>query len=263
MNKRIFIIRAWVIILPLTIFISGCCINVTDIFKAKYTRTYQDHVHANNANKCKIENNIGSIIITGSDVDEFEINAEITVKAQSKEKARKFAEQVAIETELSEDNTILIKVDKPEDLAERNLSIKLNVTAPRKIDLYCSIHVGNIKIANIQGQIRASSEVGSITCENVTNDVELHTNVGSIDVTYTSDASETFQASVTTNVGSINFTAPQELSAKIDASTNIGSITTAKPLTVVGKIGKSVKGTIGSGQGKIHLTTNVGSITIK
>ncbi|MFC1794513.1 DUF4097 family beta strand repeat-containing protein, partial [Planctomycetota bacterium] len=62
--------------------------------------------------------------------------------------------------------------------------------------------------------------------------------------------------------GSIEFNAPAQLSAHIDASTNVGSVNTARPITVVGKVGKSVKGTIGAGDGKVRLKTNVGSIKI-
>ncbi|MHC4597279.1 MAG: DUF4097 family beta strand repeat-containing protein [Planctomycetota bacterium] len=70
-------------------------------------------------------------------------------------------------------------------------------------------------------------------------------------------------ADITTNVGSIEFTGPSELSAELSASTNVGSVKTSKPVTVVGKLGRSIKGTIGSGDGKISLRTNVGSIEIK
>jgi len=49
----------------------------------------------------------------------------------------------------------------------------------------------------------------------------------------------------------------------LNVSSNIGSIKTNKPVTVVGKLSKSIKGTIGSGEGKISLRTNVGSIEIK
>ncbi len=70
-------------------------------------------------------------------------------------------------------------------------------------------------------------------------------------------------AVITTNVGSIEFAAPAQLSAQVNASTNVGSVKTDKPITVVGKVGKSINGTIGAGEGKIRLETNVGSIHIK
>ena len=67
---------------------------------------------------------------------------------------------------------------------------------------------------------------------------------------------------VETDVGSIEFTAPPQLSAQVHASTNVGSVKTAKLITVVGNVGKSIKGTTGSGEGKVLLKTNVGSIEI-
>jgi len=68
---------------------------------------------------------------------------------------------------------------------------------------------------------------------------------------------------VSTSDGSITFDAPSGLSAVVQASTNDGSIHTSLPLTVEGKVGKSLRGTAGDGQGKITLKTHDGSITIK
>jgi hypothetical protein len=49
----------------------------------------------------------------------------------------------------------------------------------------------------------------------------------------------------------------------VDADTDVGSIRTDLPLTVKGKIGKSLHGTIGAGEGKLYLRTDVGSIRIR
>ena len=54
-----------------------------------------------------------------------------------------------------------------------------------------------------------------------------------------------------------------ELSATIDASTTDGSIHTSLPITVEGKVGKSLTGRIGGGEGKIYLRVHEGSITIR
>jgi DUF4097 and DUF4098 domain-containing protein YvlB len=57
---------------------------------------------------------------------------------------------------------------------------------------------------------------------------------------------------------------PPDLSAKIDVSTHNGSINTDLPITVSGKISKSeLKGTIGAGEGQMHLETHNGSIRIR
>jgi hypothetical protein len=53
------------------------------------------------------------------------------------------------------------------------------------------------------------------------------------------------------------------MSAQLNASTNLGSIRTRRPITVVGNLKKSIKGTVGTGEGKIDLRTNIGSIEIE
>jgi hypothetical protein len=52
------------------------------------------------------------------------------------------------------------------------------------------------------------------------------------------------------------------LSATIEAGTSDGSIRTELPITIRGKVGKSLTGTVGDGEGSIYLRTSDGSITI-
>ncbi len=53
------------------------------------------------------------------------------------------------------------------------------------------------------------------------------------------------------------------MSAHLQATTNVGSIDTDRPLTVTGQIKKSIQATIGDAEGDIVLRTNVGSIHIR
>jgi len=232
------------------------------VFKAKYERTENVSAPVEGAAELYVETDVGSITITGADVTDCDITAEITVKAYTKEKARELAEQVRIEPVHSGDR-LTIKVRKPDGLKSRSLGVAFKITAPKHLNLNCSAHVGTVKVSDIQGRIKASVNVGSIFCSQVAEDLNLESNVGSIEVKYSDTAPAACNADITTNVGSIEFTGPPELSAQLSASTNVGSVKTSKPVTVVGKLGKSIKGTIGSGEGKISLKTNVGSIEIK
>jgi len=246
----------------LIVFLPGCCINVCDVSKAKYEKTEHASVPVTNATALDIETDVGSITVTGSDVTDCNITAEIVVKARTREKARELAEEVKIEFELSGDK-LSIKARKPAALKSRWLVVNFKITAPKQLKLNCSAHVGTIKTSDIKGKIMASADVGSIICDQVVTDLDVAANVGSIKVKYSDTATAVFYADIATNVGGIEFTGPPQLSAQLDASTNVGSIKTDKPVTVVGKVGRSIKGTIGSGQGKVRLKTNVGSIEIK
>ena len=92
---------------------------------------------------------------------------------------------------------------------------------------------------------------------------ECHTSDGSIHIDYAPDAPKAPNVTATTSSGGITFAAPPGLSAVIEASTGDGSIHTNLPITVEGKVGKSLTGTIGGGEGKVHLRTSDGSITIR
>jgi len=262
MKKPFLINLSLVFCLCLLTLFSGCCINVGDVFKAKYERTENVSAPIEDAAELCVETDVGSITVTGADVTDCDITAKITVKARTKEKARELAEQVKIELQHAGDR-LSIKVRKPDELKSRSLVVDFKITAPTQLNLDCSTHVGNMNVSGIKGQIEASANVGSISCNQVVAGLNLESNVGSIDVKYADTAPAACNAVITTNVGSIEFTAPTQLSAQLNVSSNIGSIKTNKPVTVVGKLSKSIKGTIGSGEGKISLRTNVGSIEIK
>ena len=261
MRKHFLIILCFVVCLCLLTALSGC-IDSDRLFRAKYQRTENASVPVTNEAELNVESEVGSITVTGSEVTDCNITAEITVKARTKEDARKLAEQVKMELESSGD-TLTIKAVRPDELKKTSLDVDFKIIAPRHMKLDCSTGVGTVMVSDIDGRIEASVNVGSIDCRAVVAELNLSSNVGSVTVNYKETAPAACNANIITNVGSIEFTAPPQLSAEVRASTNIGSIKTAKPITVVGKVGKSIKGITGSGEGKVLLKTNVGSIEIK
>jgi len=242
----------------LTVF-SGC----GDFnFKAKHARTVNMSVPVGQAAELCVETEVGSITLTGADVTDCSIVAEIIVKAETEDEARKLAEKVKIEAKPDGDK-LNVKVSKPAELKKRSLEVKFKIVAPKQLRVDCSVNVGSVHVSDMNDRIKVSGNVGSIFCRRVVGDIDVTSNVGSIEVDYAEAAPAACNATITTNVGSIEFAAPAQLSAQVNASTNVGSVKTDRPITVVGKVGKSANGTIGAGEGKIRLKTNVGSIHIK
>lgn len=262
MRKHLAVTLGLGLYLSMAIFLLGCCVDVAEVFKAKYERTERISVPLTDIAGLRVENEVGSIAITGAHVTDCNITAVITVKAHTKEEAREFAEKVEIDAEAS-GGQLDIKATKPAALRSRSMVVDFQITTPRQLNLDCTAHVGNIRISDIEGKIKASADVGSLTCNQVAAGVDLEVNVGSVKVKYSELAPAACNADIVANVGSIEFAGPPHLSAEVDARTNVGSINTSRPITVVGKVGKSLKGTIGSGQGRVYLKTNVGSIEIK
>jgi hypothetical protein len=124
---------------------------------------------------------------------------------------------------------------------------------------------GSIALTNVRADsITVHTNDGAIRCRKIAAArTDCHSSDGSIHIDYASDAPKALDATVTTSSGGILFVAPPGLSAVVEASTGDGSIHTNLPITVQGKVGKSLTGTIGDGEGKIHLRTHDGSITIR
>jgi len=68
---------------------------------------------------------------------------------------------------------------------------------------------------------------------------------------------------LSTHDGQIQLACPPQVSATVDAHVGDGHISTELPITLSGKIGKDLTGTIGKGEGRITLRTGDGSIGIR
>jgi len=249
-------------LLCLLIVMAGCCINIGCWPRAKYEKTEQLSAPFAQGQTLDVQTNVGSITVTGADVSTCDVTATITAKARTTEKARKLAEQTKIKLEPAGDK-LKVKVEKPPMADKDAICVSFDITVPKQTTLDLKTNVGELKVDNTTGPIEAATNVGTITCREITGRVHLTTNVGEVKAVYAKDAPAACNASLSTSVGEIIFAGPDNLSAEFHVSANIGSIKTRLPLTVTGKIHKSLDGTVGTGEGKVILRTNIGSIKIR
>ena len=243
--------------------ISACgCININGWFRAEFEKTDKLNAPLVSGSTLALENDVGSITIEGGDVTGCDVTAKVTAKAPSEEEAQKLAEQVKIELEQNGD-TLTVKITKPRNKRRRSISIDFDITVPKQTALRIGSDVGEISISDITENIEARTDVGKISCKGISGDIDLQADVGKINVVYSEDAPSACNVNIKTDVGSIDITTPPEYSAAVQADTDVGSITTDLPLTVKGKVGRNVQGTIGAGEGKMYLKTDVGSIRIR
>jgi len=250
------------LLLAATILAGCCCANIFDAFKAKYERTVQVSAPIAAGQTLDVHTSVGSITIIGGDFNDCNVTAKITAKAATQESAQKLAEETQIKLEPA-GSEIRVKIEKP-PMADRDaICVSFNITVPRQTALNLKTNVGELEIDNITGLIKAETNVGKIACRDITGRVNLTTNVGEVKVVYAKDASAVCNADISTSVGEINFAGPDNISAVFHATANVGTIETSLPLTVTGKIGKSLDGTVGGGEGRVTLEVNVGSIKIR
>ena len=256
-------------------FFAGCNMG------AKYQRTVRLSTPLSPGSTFAAQTHNGSITTGGADVADCSMVATITARAATEEEAMELAEEVEISLEPS-GNALTVKIKKPTLLMNKSVGVSLDITVPNQTNLELGTHNGAVVITNIAGQVRATSHNGkvttervsggtelethngSITCRQTAGDAKLRTHNGSVKAFYAEAASPVCNISIVTSNGSIELTAPPDLSARVEASTHNGSINTDLPITVSGKVSKrKLTGTIGSGEGRLRLETHNGSIRLR
>ena len=244
-------------------FLCGC----GDWFKATHERIEDLSSPISPGATLSAKTDVGSISVIGSSTAECSVHATIKTKAHTNERAVQLADQTKVLLNSIED-VVEVKIQKPRLSKGEGVSVDLRIETPQQIHLDCATEVGNVRISNTTGKIKARSDVGKIICTNVSNQLQLQTDVGDIRVKCLDSTVEPCKIDISTDVGGITFDGPANLSALVNASTGVGSIKTNMPISITGKIGRdvvssSIAGTVGDGQGALKLKTGVGSITIR
>jgi hypothetical protein len=243
--------------------LAGCSININgDAFKAKHIRSEDLRVPLAGLATLNVSTNVGRIELNAADVVEVQIAAVIKVKAKTEELAQELAEGVRIEAWPS-GQTLVVKAVKPSGFGRNELSVDFTITAPASLGIKSTVNVGDVRVAGFAGPVEARSEVGSVTCLGLRSDATVHTNVGDVRAEYASDAPATISIDASANVGNVELTGPKDISATVAAETNVGSISSDRPLTISGSLRQSIRASLGNGEGRIQLRSNVGSIRIR
>ena len=255
------LVKVGVVTVLSSLLLGGCVIH-SDAFKAKFSRTENLTAPLADITTLEVATNVGTVRMEAAQVPEIRIAAEIKVKDRTEERAQELAEQVRIAAE-SSGQTLRIRVVKPTGLRDNNLNVDFTITAPGDLALECTTNVGDIRTTGFTKRVKASTDVGAVACTGLRGDIDLHADVGDLRADYIPEAPAAVNATMATDVGAIEFTGPKEMSAHVVAGTNVGDISTDRPITVTGSVKRSLRGTLGKGEGQINLHTNVGSIRIR
>ncbi len=122
---------------------------------------------------------------------------------------------------------------------------------------------GTVTIEDARGPVDASSGNGDVSVSTALGPVTAHSGNG--DVLIAMDAVRgDGDVEASTGNGRVRLTLPSNFNADIDASTGRGSIDSDFPITITGRLSRThLRGTIGSGGRRLHITSGNGSIEIR
>jgi hypothetical protein len=232
--------------------------------KETYKKTIETPFLIKGGQKLIVQTDVGSIRVDESNSPEPKLKAEITGKGETIEEAQKVAESVKIKIENQANGDVCVKIIKPAEIKNDWLSVDYTINVPADIILDCKTDVGAINITGIKGDIYATCDVGSINCDKVSGNLHLKTDVGDIHATCADDTPGLVKTNISTDVGSIHYKGPENMSAKIKATSDVGKIHSNLPAKIEGdNVSKKLNATAGKGEGDVILRTNVGSINIE
>lgn len=247
----------------------------------KYSRAVNMSAAMNDGALFEAQTHNGAIRVVGAEVVQCSLAATVEGSAPTEEVARALAEATVVTLEPRGDG-LIVMIDKPSLKSNQSISVSLNAEVPRRTGLDLTTHNGGIEVVNIQGDVEGTSHNGKVAATRVTGDVELMTHNGKVVcrefvgdahlithnggvlLSYLESAPPVCDVSAESHNGSIEFVAAPGLSARADIETYNGSINTDIPITIVGELSKNRRrGTIGSGEGRLRLSTHNGSIRIR
>ncbi len=163
----------------LFLIVAGCDIQIGDWGRAKYERTVERKAPLPASSTLVAKTSMGFITITGADVTDCNVVAEICGRAPTEEEAQELAEQVEITLETA-GNTMTVKADKPPTKHNRSISISYTITVPKQTRIECASSYGAIKASDIDASVSGKTSSGSVTAENIQGSANLDTSYGSI-----------------------------------------------------------------------------------
>ena len=223
----------------------------------------------------------GHIIIEGSAAESCAVKATIAGRSREAEDAQRLAEETEVQL-VSSGDKLTVKIDKPKLKGNESIVVDLDVSLPEQADLDVKTyngeiiitnisgsiegvtHNGNVKVTKVSGEIDMETYNGAFTCEEISGNLELDTHNGRVLARYAEGAPAVCEVKLVSYNGDVDLQAPKNFSATVTVKTYNGTIRTDLPLTVTGDFGKrSLSGTIGEGEGNLHLETHNGSIKIR
>jgi hypothetical protein len=199
----------------------------------------------------------GGVSVIGSDADSLIVKTRVQAQARTQGEARDLARQV---------RTVIrgayIQTEGPNTDDDRSWSASLIIWAPRRSDLRLTSHNGPVSVDDVSGDMRLETHNGPLSLKGVDGTVHARTTNGPLSILLTGSRWNGSGLDAETNNGPLSLRIPDGYSAHLEAETNNGPLSLGFPVTVVGRIGKTISTDLGSGGRTIRAVTHNGPLSI-
>jgi hypothetical protein len=201
----------------------------------------------------------GGISVEGSDRGDITVRARVNATARTMEQARALASRIDLVTTAER-----IEARGPNGLGDReSWSVSYRIEAPRTTPLSLQTTNGGISIKNVQSEIRFRTVNGGVQLSSLAGSVEGSTSNGGIKVDLDGTTWQGQGMDVSTSNGGVTLRIPGDYSAHLEAGTVNGGLNIDFPVTVQGRLGRTISTDLGSGGPTLRVKTNNGGVRIQ
>lgn len=199
----------------------------------------------------------GGISFFGADRGDVLVVAMVQAQARTDAEARALAKQVRVVTDGGR-----IHAEGPNTSDNASWSVSYHVYVPRQSNLEAETGNGGVSAQLVNGTMRFRTTNGGISLNEVGGDVRGQTTNGGVRARLTGSTWNGRGLDLRTTNGGVSLTIPRGYNARLETGTTNGGMRVDFPVTVQGRIGRTLETQLGSGGPVVRAVTTNGGITI-
>ena len=201
----------------------------------------------------------GGIKVAGEARGDIHVLACVTATASTIEQARALAQRVDITATVDR-----VAAEGPRGLGRReNWHVSYRIAVPNRTSLSLTSSNGGIDIADVDGQIEFRTVNGGVKLTRLAGNVRGRTSNGGVNVDLDGSTWNGDGLDVQTQNGGVSMTIPSNYSARLETGTVNGRMNIDFPVTLQGRIGRSISTQLGTGGPLIRVRTSNGGVHIR
>jgi hypothetical protein len=199
----------------------------------------------------------GGISVHGWDRNEIKVVARIEAQARSEADAGDLVERVRIETAAE------IHATGPRTRDREGWWVSFDLYVPRRTDLELETNNGGIRVADVEGTLRFDAVNGGVQLSGLAGDVRGATENGGVRVALDGDRWHGAGLDVRTQNGGVTLEVPRAYNADLETGTVNGRFDIDFPITVSGRLDRTISARLGSGGPPVRVRTQNGGVRVR
>jgi DUF4097 and DUF4098 domain-containing protein YvlB len=201
----------------------------------------------------------GGATVKGWSRSDVLVRARIEASGETQAAAETMASRILIDGSGGQ-----VRATGPEQAGNSWWSVSYEIFVPQVTDLTLKTNNGGITVSDVRGQIHFDANNGGVHLKRVVGDVSGATVNGGIQVELAGAGFDGRQMELSTHNGGVTVAMPAQYSARIQAETGMGRISSDFPVPLnLNDRSRKLDFNVGAGGPPIHITTGNGSIRLK